>query len=276
MIGLFDDNGSRLTVTIQAIELNKESDPADDRYEINTIRPSTSLDYVSDPKPEIDGLEVYAPRKVGRLLIVDGIIRAPTIAKLFDKMNSLAGALDPVKLYEANPSTFGFVPLDFTTPSVAGNLACRYYVRPNKVVEPFVLEHPRHTAAYTLELLLRDPRRYLQAQSTLAGGGIAANAGNYKTWPTLTITMSGAGSATYTITNSTTGEGLVLNLTGLVNADVVVVDMEARSIKKNGVDTPALWADGDFFDLEPGNNTILYANTTNAASSLAWRSAFAI
>lgn len=277
MIGLFDANGARLPILVEGLTFNDPNAALDDITEINSVRPATSIDYVSDPLQERDGLEVYKPRKIGRLVILDGVIRAPSIGALFDRIDTLASKLDPVILADTYPDEEGFVPLDFTTPSVSGDKACRYYVRTNKLIEPIITEYqPRQSALLSVEFLLRDPRRYLQASSTLAGAGVAVNAGNYKTWPTLTVTMAGPGSSIFEISNSTTGQSLRLDLSGRVNGDVVVVDMFRRSIKINGVETPSIQGTGDFFPLTAGNNTIAYANTANATVSLAWRSAFAV
>lgn len=277
MIGLFDANGQRLSLTIETIVLNNEADPLDDRYEINSVRPSTPIDYVSDPKPEEDGLEVYRPRKVGRLLVVDGIIRANSIGRLYDKINTLAGKIDPVVLHDTYPTEEGFVPLDFTTPSVSGNLACRYYVRTNRAVEPIILDvAPRQEALFSLEFLLRDPRRYLQAETTLVGDGTATNSGNYKTWPTLQVDLTGAGSATFKIDNTTTGKSLTLDLSGQSAGAQVLVDMSRKRVTSNAVEAPGLVVAGDFFPLMPGGNSITYTNITNTTRTLKWRSAFAV
>lgn len=274
MIGLFNPDGTRLTITIEGLELNKESQ--DDRFEINLVKPSTTIDFVSDPRQDTDGLEVYAPRKIGRLLVLEGVVRASSIGKLFDMLDSLTGALDPVTLADKYPDTQGFVPLDFTTPSVSGDRACRYYVRPNRIIEPIISQwQPRQEALFKIEFLLRDPRRYLQSQSSLNGTGTAANVGNFKTWPTVTFTMTGAGHATRQIANQTLSRTLVLNLSGTTNGDVIVVDMETRSIRKNGVYTPSIFVSGDYWYLDPGNNTIVGANAQNDSVVTAWRSAFA-
>lgn len=278
MIGIFNDAGVRLAMTYNGLTINDPNDAFDDTFEVNTISYSTNIDHVSDPHQMKDGLEVGPARKISMLIQISGVIRAATIAKLFDKMTALSVAFDPALISHENPGA-DFLAYDFTTPADAGNLSCRYYARARTVPTPPVTEYSGTSTPFAIDLLIADPRRYLQAVSTLSGAGTGANAGNYRTWPTLTATMAGAGSATYAITNNPALAGiatttLTLDLSGRSAAEVVVVDMGNKKITVDGVETPSLYVSGDYFEMEPGNNVISYANTTNATSVLTWYGAF--
>jgi hypothetical protein len=87
--------------------------------------------------------------------------------------------------------------------------------------------------------------------------------------------MSGAGSATYTI--SVGGVPLVLNLSGRSAAQVVVVDFEKKKITVDGTENPGLYVSGTFFEIGTGAAQALsITNTTNTASSLSWKRAFTL
>lgn len=275
MIGIYNDAGARLAQTFNGLTLNNPADDADDTYEVNRITYSVVIDAVIDPHQNKDGLEAGPARKVSLLIRVDGMVRAPSIAKLFDKVKALVEAFDPAKISHENADSF--LAYDFTTPSVAGNVAARYYVRPRDLPTPPVDMSTGNATPFTLELLAADPRRYAQTEDTLAGAGTATNGGDYPTWPTLTITMAGAGAANYTADLTTdTPLPLVLDLTGLIATSVVVVDMESKRITVDGVEDASRYVSGDYFQLEPGANTVAYSNTTNASSVLSWRDAYCL
>lgn len=280
MIGIFSDDTTRLPITYNGLTLNDPSAAPDDVYEINNVTYSVIADAVADPHQSRDGLEVGDARKLSMLIRIEGMIRAQSINALYDKIRVLVRTFDPAKISHENASD-SFLALDFTTPGAAGSTPSRYYVRPRDIPTPPISEFNGLAAPFTLYLLARNPRRFKQAQDTLSGAGTAVNDGDYRTWPTLTITMTGAGSGTYAITNNPTLAGiptktLTLNLSGRSNGQVVVVDMERRKITVDGVETPSLFVSGDFFELEPGDNAITYANTTNATSQLAWRDAWCL
>jgi len=283
MISLFDGTRRRLAVTFNGLTLNNPSDVSDDTYELNTVAGMTVVDAIAELRPEGDGMEVYDARKVSRLVRIEGVIRAPTLARFYDKVKLLAKTFDPALVSLNNPTVNGFLALDFTvlTEDDAtypdGLVLSRYYCRPRTLVEPIDSQYSGTASAFNIELQLRDPRRYLQTTTSLAGTGTAANTrADYPSFPTVTITATGAGSATYSVANTTLGKTLTLNLSGLVNNDVVVVDMEKKSITKNGTATPSLYVSGDYWRLDPGNNTVTVSNPTNVTTATVWRSAFCL
>jgi hypothetical protein len=282
MIGLFSADNTRLAVTYNSLTLNSPTDAKDDTYQLDIIIPVTSVAQVVEPHPSSDGSEAFTPYKTQRIVRLLGEIRAPTLAKLFDKMKGLASACDPALIAYNNP-TDSFLALDFSVPTTdtttyaTGLVPSRYYARPMRLPEPVVSSYTGLSAMFTIDFLMRDPRRYLQTAVTLAGAGTAANtAADYPSWPTITITMAGAGNAAYAIANSTTGKSLVLNLSGASNLDVYVVDMARMKITKNAVETPSIYVSGDYWNMKPGNNTVAISNTGNATTSTVWRPAFCL
>lgn len=282
MIGLYDDNGVRLSITYNSLVLNNPADDPLETYEVNTVTIADAIDTVMDSDPSDDGSETGPVRKAMYVVRIDGVIRASTQKKLFDKKKALAAAFDPALVARNNPTTFGLIALDFSTPTEdgafpAGFIPCRYYARARKMPIPPISVYTGTSAYFTVELLVADPRRYYQTQESKIGSGVATNSGDYQTWPTVTITMAGAGSATYSVDVAPDGyQPLVLNLSGRANLDVVTIDMKNRKISVNGVETPSLYVSGEYFPLSPGGNTIALLNIANATTVTTWYRAWAV
>jgi len=294
-------DATRLAITFNGLTLNSPNDTLSgssgpDTYEINTVAGQTAFDYLSEVNQQRDGLEVYPFRKVSRIETLKGVIRAPTQVKLHDKIKALANAFDPAKIAHdndptgANPNDM-FLPLDFSVPTAdtanyaTGLVPSRYYALPFRIPDPIIDYASGLSAYFDLIMLIRDPRRYWQTLTTQAGADTVDNSlADYWSWPTLTITMAGAGSATYSITNTTTLHGalaLTLNLSSCQNNDVVTVDFERRLIRRTRSGTTSdfssAYVSGDYFHIDSvASNAIAYANATNATSSLTFRRAWSI
>lgn len=281
MIGIFDGSGNRLTVSYNSLSLNVDSDSPDSTYALDTVTVVPQYSTNMDPNPNGDGSKLAQVNRTLLLVRMDGTIRAQSMASLFDKIKSLAAAFDPAMAYASSPTTDGAMALDFSTPTTdtsnyaTGLVTSRYYARARGLYIPPTSAFTGTAGFFTLELVVPDPVRYSQTEYTLVGAGTAnLSAGNHKDYPTLTIAMAGAGAANYTITVGSSS--LVLDLSGCVNADSVVVDMATKSIKKNGTETQSMYVSGDWFALPAASNTVSYTNTTNATSTLAWRRAWSI
>jgi hypothetical protein len=286
MIPLFQADGqTRAAHSYNGLTVNDPDDPPNDTYELNSAMPTEQLDWYSEPSSNSDGLEAYDVRKIAKIWRLEGTIRAPDLASFYDKCELLAKTFDAAKVSHENPTNEGFLPYDFSLPTKdtttypSGAILCRYYARARASVSPLNTEYQGFAGFFTLQLLCRDPRRYLQTASTLTGAGTANNTkADYRSWPTLSIAMSGAGSATYTITRASTlaaTEPLVLDLSGRSGGQTVTVDMETGYIKVGGV-LVDLFVSGTFWQVEPGNNTISITNATNATTTTTWRSAFCL
>lgn len=283
MIPVFaDSRRTRIAHVYNGLTINQPvGGSPKDIVEVNSVRVQTQVQHISEPREYESGLEVYGAFKRGKLLIPQGILRASTWGGLYDRIEEVAAAFDPDLVSRNNPDTFGFLPYDFDVPTddtlnfPSGLMPCRYYVRAEQPFEPPISQYAGIGAPFSLSLLARDPRRYLQSTSSLTGAGAADNSlATTWSWPTLTIAMTGAGSASFTIASVEAAGSLVLNLSACVNGDSIAVDMERRQIRKNGVDTPSLYVSGNYWHMEPGVNTISIANGTNASPTLTWRSAF--
>lgn len=252
-----------------------------DIVEVNSVRVQTAIESVRERREFESGLEAYGAFKRGKLIVLQGVVRASSWGALYDRIEEVAAALDPATVSRENPDSSGYLPLDFNIPTAdavnfpTGLMPCRYYVRAEEAFEPPWSQYAGMAVPFSLPLLAADPRRYLQSLSSLDGAGTADNSlGTFHSWPTVTIVMSGAGSATFAVGNSTAASTLTLNLSGRVNGDAIVIDMESKSISLNGADAPQLYVSGDYWPIEAGNNVVTLANDTNASVTTTWRPAF--
>lgn len=228
-------------------------------------------------------------------LVMDGRILVPDAtqaASLSDKERAMRASFDPYQAYLDSASTDGAYALDYTEPTTdtttypSGLITLRRYMRPN--LQPTFEERltDRTMLPWSVVLVAGDPREYEQTQQTLAltPGSPTGNVINRGTTPAplkATIVMSGAGSATFTITRS--GVAFILNLSTTINTDQVVVVMETcgpyglgRKITKNGTDSFSFKTSGvaTWLDAPVGTTSFTISNTTNVTScTLAWYSA---
>lgn len=290
MIGLVTDpiKGqplTRLAITYNGLTLNNPADAVNDTYQVDSVTPATQFDTITDPSPGTDGMEAYNVFKAARLLTLKGVIRSPTVAGLYDKVKALAAAFDPAKITHENTGG-GFLKMTFSVPTLdttnysTGLVPSFYYARPRDIPEPTDSTLMGTDLPFKIDMLLVDPNRYYQTQSSLTGAGTISNTlADYRSYPTVTITMAGAGSATYTygLTNSIDAAvSLVLNLSGTVNTDVITIDSLNSRILKNGTDTPSLYVSGAYPLIEPGTNTVTLTNTTNATTVTTFYPAFCL
>lgn len=282
MLVLFKSKTERNPLTYNGFTFNQQIGSSQkDIVEVNSVVPQTVIQSHAEADDFATGLEPYGAYKRAKRLVLRGVIRASTDAKLYAYIEQAAAAFDPDEANRQNPDTFGFLPLDFDVPTEdltnfpTGLMPCRYYVRAEQAFEPPISQYNGLDTPFVLPLLAADPRRYLQAASSRTGAGLADNSlATVWSWPTLTIAMTGVGNAAFEIENVESSASLVLDLSGTINGDSITVDMQRREIKKNGVYTPSLFVSGDYFHMEPGVSTINVTNGTNASPTLVWRSAF--
>lgn len=125
-----------------------------------------------------------------------------------------------------------------------------------------------------LKLKAQDPRKYLQAESTLTGGGTATNVGTYPTPVEITIEASGASSTSLRIQNSTRSESIYIT-TALSSGETLVIDTRNHSCKLDGTERrDYLGSNTEWLQLDPGDNTIAISNGSNVSIETAWHSAW--
>ncbi len=214
-----------------------------------------------------------------RYLSVAGMIVGSSGEKLHDLVSRVFQTFDIEEAQLASPATRGLAAYTFTSPTeLAGYTPYqveKFLCRPVGYPAIFERQSEGLSRPFAVELVAEDPRRYRNTatQKTLnAGNGFSIACPNWdgnmgrQSFPLVTITMSGAGAAAFTLSDGTTS--LVLNLTTMVNLDVVTVDMISGVIKKNGAYAAGLRTSAvdTFFGLARGGVTVTATNTGGVTS----------
>lgn len=220
---------------------------------------------------------------------IEGRIEVPDAtqsARLADRRRQVRAAFDPALCLRDSPDTEGAYALSFYEPTAdlvnwpTGFMPLRVYGRPlGDPLLPEVIDE-RGSQQFAVDLLLPDPRVYAQSENTVlltpsSPTGNLVNPGTATAPVRLTITMAGAGAATFTISRG--GVAFGLDLSGALANDVFVVVMETcapygrgRLILKNGADAFRLKtsAANTWLDAPAGTTTFTIANTLGITSCL--------
>ena len=217
-----------------------------------------------------------------------GRILVPNVsqgASLEDREKALRLAFDPYECYRDSPTTDGVYALSWLEPTLdttnypTGWMDVTRYVRPVAQPETQWSINDQSYRSWSVGLVAPDPRLYDTAfGSTSVSAAGPASVVNHGTIPgplRVTITMSGAGASNFTISRS--GVAFILNLSTMVNLDVVVVIMETcgpfgigRSVKKNGTSAFALKTSSyaTWLDAPVGTTSFTHANTSGISAVL--------
>lgn len=255
-----------------------------DTYRVERFDPSRiQLRDQREPLHLLAGGDLGDASKTFRYLGVSGMIVASSQANLDDAISAMMATFDIDECQLASPSTEGILPFTFYSPTaIVGYTPAqkeRFLVRP--AGSPVIT--PRRSGGlqvpYALELVAADPRRYLDALTTItlnSGNSFTQTCPNWTAgvgthvFPLVTITMTGAGSATFSFDLAgDTGGALVLNLSGLANGNVVTVDCSTGIIKvgstfRADLRTSAVGTSMPF--IVAGGAAATATNTTNVSS----------
>lgn len=298
MIPLYRDGSGRqplaadrLAITYNGITFNSPSEAIDDCIEVSDVTETPMSDAIVELKQGRDGSEAYEVYRSGVVIRIRGFLKSPTMAGLMDKMGTVAGATDPATLSrKAQSSTLGFLNLGFSVPTAdtanyaTGLVSSFYTVRPMAPMRYGRTKLDGLAIPFSIDFFARDPRRYFITQQSVTETGTGTTLPNtlatYPSWPTTRITATGAGPAAYSIANTSAWGGtktLTLDLSTLVNLDVVRVYHERRYITKNNVTAMNLYVSGQYYEVEPGvgNVTTRTANG-NLTNVYDWYRAFAV
>jgi len=209
------------------------------------------------------------------------------LASLEDREKALRLAFDPYECYRDSPTTDGCYALSWLEPTLdttnypTGWMNVTRYVRPVAQPETQWTINDQSYRRWSVGLVAPDPRLYDTAlgSALVTGGAWTASVVNRGTIPgpmRVTITMAAAGSATWFFMPAGVPT-LELNLSGMVNNDVVVVVMETcgpfgigRSIKKNGAPAFGLKISGPttWLTAPVGTTTFSISDATGISSIL--------
>lgn len=232
-----------------------------------------------EDKPTEVGMIDYGSKTGKGALELPLTLYAVSINYMNEMIETLKEAFNP-DLLEAD-STYGsatiyngYHPLDWTEVVGATSRAFRVYAKAEEVPQVAGDSLSGRIRKAKVRLKIQDPRKYLQTASTLSGAGTAANAGTFDTPVTITITASGTTSTSLQITNSTTSKSIYVT-TALTVGQVLVINTSNHSCKLDGTEKRSMLSSStDWWNLNPGNNTLAISNGTNATISFEWRSAW--
>lgn len=310
MISIFAADDERLPITWHGIDYNGMTDTEWGQIYpnesvglfVDNIAFSTPFTFVSETEPDIvktgGGIELYNLRNSSRILQLSCRLQGRTLEERDAWIEEIQSDFAPLKLQwqygtwppentVGRPEWLDTLPLEFTrmndgshNPGIAdvwgdGRVELQYYVVPIELPDPIISDVLTGYGAFVnLRFLVMDGgRAYARDEMSLVGNGtIVPTWGPAPNYPVFSTTMTGAGSATLTITSSGvsgyTPAPLVLNASGLVNTDVLTVNCRDRQILVDGVPTMGLYVSGDYpiFGGYGDTNTVAWSNTTNTSN----------
>jgi hypothetical protein len=223
----------------------------------------------------LEGAEPNEAYEGVRAITGSGIIAATNLSTLEDKAWILNEQFSTAacRLAFAGLDPKGVGPFDFKrdTAAIGQTKALRFYARPGPARPVWIGRRGEgYTRPYSFQLVAFDPFAYdVAAVSTPLGpgGGNVTNPGNIYTKPKITIVQAGAGAANFTITNVTTGQVLVLDLT-LNIARIIDVARSTLVKASDGTNQFSVRVSGFISNLflVPGVNAIAFANTAGITS----------
>lgn len=281
-----------------SIVLNSPCDDRDDTYEVDDVSMQTMWDENMEPHADRDGAQVGEPREVQKIIRIAGWVRAPSLAKLYDKISALNRAFNPVLSHindNDNPFNTGFLDLKFYAPTddtanwASGYIPQEYRARSIALPVPITTKFDDLSTRFVIMLRAADGRRYHQTESTATrtgSGNVTADnsLATYPSWPVIDLDFTTGASSDIAIertNNPTYGRITLLEADSLSDSagEVLRIDMLARTAKYvSGADkTGALKANSRFFDLlAGGSNTITFTNLPSDCDvTVRWNRAFA-
>lgn len=277
MIPLFYVDGTRIPFTYNGLTFNNPTNIEDAKtgIEVHSVAQSAPADYISDKLQWRDGSEVYGVTKASRVIVMTGAVYGASIAVVADYVRALCSAFDPGRVAFNNDDPF--LPLTYALPTAdtttypSGTIALKVFVMPTEV--------PLTTTAqaglgmsnrFRVTLIAKDPRSYLQTPVTRTDAGVLTYPTAYPSYPTITFSMSGAGATNWTVTNTSSRQGtksLVLDLSGRSAGQAITVDFANQRVLVNGTHTQGIYVSGDWWQVEYGTNTLVYANLTGMGTA---------
>lgn len=235
----------------------------------------------SDPSEAFENIRVVDGR---------GIIHGSSVGDLEDKTWSMyeAFSVAACRLAFAANDPQGLGPFDFKRATLGGGgtpLALRLYCRPG-AGRPVIIGRAREglSRRYAFRLYAFDPFAYSQSLTSTALGNLAGgantvtNAGTLYVRPKIVIVLSGAGGASVVLSNTTTGQSVTLNLSGLAAGTYTIDTARSTITDGGGASYYSAVAAGFLTNLYllAGANTITWSVATGVTSvTFQFRAAYA-
>ena len=269
--------------------LNSPSDDPDETYEVVSVAVADQFALQTEALPQMDGQQAYIPRKMRKLIHMDGIIHSKTLAGLNYKAMRLNYYLDPINAFWADTGSLmgankGYLPLTFSVPTTDtdnypdGDIDVVAYVRSVQRPVQIGSKLQGYNARFQIVFEMIDPRFYWQTidDVTLNLGSDTNHTSvtEYPTYPTFLLTLSSAAAAinmNRTSPNDENGNDMnvrinptiTLNGDAAESGDVITFNMATGKPFLNGVLREDWLVAGkmDFWPILPGANTILLSSS---------------
>lgn len=285
----FDDTGITDDPT-HVVAANTVAGGALAQYDLDELdlSPISSQDY-RELRQYLEGAEGNEAYEGVRSVVGSGIIQSASAGDLEDASWVLNEqfSIAACRLAAVGLTPPGVLPFDFKRAITGGgSKALRVYARP-AMSRPIIVGKRREGTIrpFRFALVSFDPFVYDVAATNTALGNLAGganavtNPGNMYTYPTITVTFSGAGAALVTLTNTTTGQVLTFDLSGFAAGNVLTIDTKrSRMTDATGANRMAAILTGflsQFFLLPGANNITWSVNTGLTSVSFGFRGAYA-
>ncbi|HEY6014476.1 MAG TPA: hypothetical protein VIU37_10725 [Candidatus Limnocylindrales bacterium] len=269
--GLAPDNPDNLTEALLNSDYYLDScDPT--RVSVQDYRELRQFLEGAEPNEAYEG--VRALNGIGRIV---GATYADLEDKTWAMFEAFSVAATRIAAQTADP--VGLLPFSFkrdTAPAVGIDgastaKALRFYCRPGPG-RPVIIGRRQGglVRPFSFQLIAFDPFAYDETQTLTIpplGGGNVTNPGNIYTRPKIRFNFNGAGSATLTINNTTTGKTFVLNASTAAVGESWELDVARGVITRlsDGANRYSQRVSGYISDmwLAAGVNAFTFANTAN-------------
>jgi hypothetical protein len=238
----------------------------------------------------MDANDVYAnARTISAIIGVHGSSKG----RFWDNLQDVLSAFNPTLAFNADTTNLGFRELKFYQPTAdivtwptsanPNGIPMQFFARPSALPR-YTLDKKATTdegrglsTKVSVQLLCRDPRKYLQSRQSLTISTSSQTVdyrGDYPTFPIINVTISAAGSsvATFVVGDTT----LIIDLSTETSATTYTIDFAQRSIvNTSGASKNNHIVSGTFLPIG-GDVVYRMSNTTGISSaSLLIREAFA-
>ena len=241
-----------------------------------------------------DGLDASDVFLGGRTFNLIVTAFGSTAGDFWDKAQDLFEAFSPTIAYDSDSANKGFLAFDFSQPTALvstwptstypNGIPMRYYVRPLGA-PTYAIERDKDGGSlttgrvkpFTVPLIARDPRKYLQSATTTGQftttNQTATYRGDYWTYPVITFSLSATGHSAFTLNLS--GFDTQINLSGH-SSGTWTFDYDKRTLTRAGAsDAGLITASQGYPSVEVGT-TFKFTNPTGISScTMTYREAWA-
>src|SRR3990167_6719829 len=232
----------------------------------------------------VDAGDIYLAQ---RAFIIHASVYGTSEGQAWDRYDDLVTAFAPRLMYNADSANLGFLAFQFTRPSISSDfpsgISMQAYLRSTR--PPIVQVSRRKQGGYTgsgtqipviIQMVARDPRFYNQTATSVSispatSTQTTTHRGTYPSWPTVSFTVTGAGSATakFNVKIGSTAYYVALDLSGNTGTQAYTPDFAIRRITKAGVVNNSFFTDITSMvphEIDPGSNSLFVQNTTNLSA----------